>query len=445
MTTSIKQNNTYQELFNTRSGKAYLTELPKVSKIFSGQSFLYRQHGTRSMVIDIRLTDVIDQELLQIAVNRSLQRYPYLSSMLVRKDAHYNLTHDPLPLIVAQQHSLRVLGSKDVNYHLIDITFEQKRLFVSYHHALVDGRGIMPFVRTLLYYYISSKVGLLYGVPKVNLANDPLSLDEMQEPFSNLPELKIPQNSTQDHGENSYSLPESRAFDPQADSYRFETVIDQTSFMTFAKAHNATPAIAIGIMLEQAIHRAHPKTTDPVMVNLASDLRSVITYQKTARNCVNSISLPINTPITTDSDFTETATAFRKQIQLQKKPEYILQTINKMQQLFDTLDALDSFQEKQKMMSAFDTNLINTFVLSYSGQLRLGSLEKYIDEVHTYMSGTNGLSVQMLAANQKLFIDILQSFSSDIYVKEFRNILQENHIKYNSLNKKTFQTPYSLF
>ena len=114
----------YRKIFKTKNGRVYLEELPKVAKIISGQSFLYRTKGTRSMVIDLYLTEEIEPQLLQIAVNRSLKRFPYLTSSLVKKNDQYYLSHNEYPVVIAQQHNLRSLGSKEVNYHLIDITFE---------------------------------------------------------------------------------------------------------------------------------------------------------------------------------------------------------------------------------------------------------------------------------------------------------------------------------
>lgn len=78
---------TYQDIFKTVNGRAYLAALTKVDKLISGQSFLYGKQGAHSMVIDIRLTESIDQPILQQALNQALKRYPYLTSKMVLKTA----------------------------------------------------------------------------------------------------------------------------------------------------------------------------------------------------------------------------------------------------------------------------------------------------------------------------------------------------------------------
>lgn len=432
----------YRKIFKTKNGRVYLEELPKVAKIISGQSFLYRTKGTRSMVIDLYLTEKIEPQLLQIAVNRSLKRFPYLTSSLVKKNDQYYLSHNEYPVVIAQQHNLCSLGSKEVNYHLIDITFEQNRLVISYHHALVDGRGILPFVRTLLYYYLNSKLGHTLGVSEIDLANDPMLLEEMQEPFGEFKNF-IPNESSSNEFKNKvFSLPENEEHSSQTTNWRYEIEIDEDSLLKFSKARNATPAIAVSLILSQAIYRAYPNTVEPIMINLASDLRSGITYKKTARNCVNSIVFPVNTQLTSTTEFIKMATEFRKQINIQKTPKQIRQTIQRMKTLFNKLETMQ-YSEKQQLMSFLDKNTIDTFILSYSGQLKMGALEKHINKIHTYMSGTKGLSVQMLAVNKKICIDMIQEFPSDIYVKLFKDILDENNIYYTGSKKLPCETPHS--
>ncbi|WP_259680450.1 hypothetical protein [Leuconostoc mesenteroides] len=93
------------------------------------------------------------------------------------------------------------------------------------------------------------------------------------------------------------------------------------------------------------------------------------------------------------------------------------------------------------MLSFFENILLNTFIISYSGQTKLGELEQYIDEMHTYMSGTNGLSIEMLAINGGISVDILQSFESDVYVKDFTDILAANNIDFKINDTVLFEVP----
>ena len=109
--------------------------------------------------------------------------------------------------------------------------------------------------------------------------------------------------------------------------------------------------------------------------------------------------------------------------------------------LFDKLDSLPTLKDKQQMLAFFDNLLLNTFIISYSGQTKLGPFERYIKEMHTYMSGTAGLSIEMLAVNGEISIDMLQSFESDVYANTFTQILSDHAIAYHINQPTIFTTP----
>ncbi|MDG9733994.1 condensation domain-containing protein [Leuconostoc pseudomesenteroides] len=432
---------TYQDIFESKNGQTYLELLPTIAKITSGQSFLYRQNGTASMVIDIRLTEMIDPTILQSALNLSLQRYPYLTSKLVEKNANYFLSYNDKPIIISETAELRPLGSLLVNEHLIDVTYSKNTLFVAYHHAIADGRGIMPFVNTLLYYYFGTKTQVWPKVDGVNLISDTMKPNEMSEPFENLKKEMTNRQDTPNLQHDGYQLLETHNSKDSATSYRYEIVIDQASFMKFAKAHNASPAIAVAIMIAQAIQKSYPNFNLPIIAHMASDLRLGTTNQNTFRNCVGSIVLPINQSIESDAQFADVATTFRQIIKESKQPEALRSSIMQMINLFDKLDSLPTLKDKQQRLAFFDNLLLNTFIISYSGQTKLGLFERYIKEMHTYMSGTTGLSIEMLAVNGEISVDMLQSFESDVYANTFTQILSDHAIAYHFNQPTVFTTP----
>ncbi|MFM9597086.1 hypothetical protein ACKI1O_47945, partial [Streptomyces scabiei] len=99
---------------------------------------------------------------------------------------------------VAETDELRELGSRNVNEHLIDIIFKAENIFISYHHAITDGKGIKPFIETILYYYFALKTRTLPSIDEVSKNDEPLKPGELLEPFENFQQgkeekQKIPQ------------------------------------------------------------------------------------------------------------------------------------------------------------------------------------------------------------------------------------------------------------
>ncbi|WP_311407660.1 hypothetical protein [Liquorilactobacillus uvarum] len=442
---AITKKDTYQSIFDTQNGRNYLDTLESAAKITSGQSFLYTKSGARSMVFKIRLTENIDQQLLQRAVNLSLQRFPYFTSKLIEKNSVYCLARNDLPVIVAETDELRELGSRNVNEHLIDIIFKAENIFISYHHAITDGKGIKPFIETILYYYFALKTRTLPSIDEVSKNDEPLKPGELLEPFENFQQGKEEKQKIPQINHNGHQLLESKHDELGNKSCRYELIIDQNDFIHFAKTHNASLAIALAIMLQQAVRKAYPYTELPIVANMASDLRQGAVHKNSFRNCVGSIALACDTNILNDKDFTVLATKYRKLIQEHKQPASLKADIAKMIHLFDKLDSLKTHEAKQEMFSFFDKMIINSFILSYSGQTKLGNFEKYIDEMHTYMSGTKGLSVQVLATNGKIFVDMQQSFNSNVYCETLSQILDEYGINHKASEGIMFETPHAKF
>lgn len=109
--------------------------------------------------------------------------------------------------------------------------------------------------------------------------------------------------------------------------------------------------------------------------------------------------------------------------------------------LFDRLDHLDSYQEKQKIMTFFEGMTLNTYIISYLGRMKLGENAAHIDGMHLYNSGTTGLGINMIACGESFCLDFKQSFPSDKYVKAFREELETLGIGYQASGQIPFITP----
>lgn len=86
--------NPFYDLYNAmkRSEKEVLisgsgsTPQGKNEKNRSGQSYLYKQHGMESEVIEIRLKKKVSGSFLNQALQTSIKRYPYFNTRLVERD-----------------------------------------------------------------------------------------------------------------------------------------------------------------------------------------------------------------------------------------------------------------------------------------------------------------------------------------------------------------------
>ena len=390
----------------------------------SGQSYLYKKLGMESEVLEIKMRDKIHISYLQMATDTALKRYPYLTVKLVEKDGDFYLVENPIPVIVKEMSTLRSLGSSRVNYHLIDITCKKTTMFISFHHALCDGEGIKPFVETQLYYYCLYRYNMRKKrqkpVSKIRLANDPLLEGETNDPF--LIRYETSGKEYPKISRDGFALDENVKTDDSQD-YRYEIRINHAAFLSFAKKNNATPAIAVGLIMNQAIRNLYPNFDKPVICNIALSMRAALGCENTFKNCVRSMAFHY-TKALSERPLKEQATEYRRILNEQREPDYVKTEANEQIGLFEKLDQLDSYEKKQKIMSFFEEMLLNTYIISYLGQFNLGYNEKYIHSINLYNSGVTGLGINVIAAGQYFLLGFKQSFPSDRYVCEFAAVLK---------------------
>ena len=85
--------------------------------------------------------------------------------------------------------------------------------------------------------------------------------------------------------------------------------------------------------------------------------------------------------------------------------------------------------------------LLNTYVISYLGQVVVNENAEYIDTVGFYNSGAAGLGVNILSCGDKFCFNFKQSFESDKYVKAFLRGLDRLGIDYQASEAIPFLTP----
>lgn len=407
-------------------------------KIRSGQSYLYKKYGMESEVIEVRFDRKVTGSFLNRALLSAGKRYPYFNTKLIEKDGDFYIVRNDCSLIAKRTQTLARLGHISCGYHLIDVTYYDYSIFVSFHHALCDGRGVMPFVETLIYYYCELKYGTKQVPDGVHLAEDPLLPGETDDPFMK----EYDYNKDKEFislSRDAYAIPENTASEDKT-NYRYEVKIPHDQFMKACKENNATPVILLSLLMSKGIAKLYPDHDKPINANIATDMRQALDVPNTFKNCVKSMILPYDRELA-KLTLTEQATQYRELLKQQRDRDYCRREANSMLGLSDKLDTFNSYEEKQQMMSFFDGMLLNTYIISYLGQFRLGENEKFVKEIHLYNSGAVGLGINMISCGDCFVLDFKQNFPSDKYVKAFCAELKSLDIEYQSSDTIAFVTP----
>lgn len=407
-----------------------------MEKIRSGQSFLYREGGLNSTVLDIRMKERVRGDFLQRALTIALQRYPYMTSKLVEKDGDFYLEKCFNSMTVIQTEKYRALGSVGTGYHLVDVTFVANSIRIAFHHALCDGRGIKPFAETLVYYYCCLRYGKVLDATGVRLAESPLLPGETQEPVGDAL-FAVDENNLPHVTKAGYALPENT--EECENYYRYEVNMNRSDFLNTMKACGATPAILLALLVSGSIQTAHPNHTTPIVCSMAMDYRKEIGQDNTHKNCVGSLYLPYSAE-TESLPLPERAELYRQLIKEQRTPDAVRQMVNVQIGLCQKLDELSSLAEKQQALAFFNNMCIDTYVISYLGQMQFGEAAYYIESTHLYNSGVKGLRINMIDAGENITVDILQSYTSNVLVAALLKALGNIGVRYTASEPTQFET-----
>lgn len=390
-----------------------------MKQIRSGQSFLYRTNGYDSTVVEIRMRDKVTGSYLQAALTNTTRRFPYLTQKLVEKGGAYYLHRDDNSMVAVKTDKFRTLGSMATGYHLLDVTYTGNCIRVAFHHGLCDGRGVMPFIETLLYDYCCQKYHKKFSSEGIRLPGEPIPEEETVEPFTR-EFYEVDETAVQQVEHDGFALPESTSM-PEG-CYHSEILLDENTFVQAARAIGTTPTLLAAMLLSRCILELNPQAEKPVICNLAMDLRSAIGKELTHRNCVGTAYLPYTAQDKTSAP-EALARQYREFLSAQREPNAVKAALNKQIGLFNKLDELPSLEEKRKVMSFFNGMVNNTYVISYMGRLRLNDYAQYVESAHFFSDTICGLTVNMVAAAGKLSFEVLQGFPDARYTQAFRQAL----------------------
>ena len=410
----------------------------KLERIRSGQAYLYQKNGMESEVMEITFRGKVSGSFLNQALLETIKRYPYLNTKLVELDGDFYIIQNEMALTARKTQSLAKLGHISCGYHLVDVTYYGSTIYVSWHHALCDGKGIKPFVETLIYYYCKLKYKSKASTEGIRLSSSALLPNETTEP--NLGSYTYDESKSDvPVSRDAYAIPENVVEEHNTD-YRYYVEIPTASFMTVCKENRATPVILTSLLVSEGIASLYPDFDKPINANIAVDIRDALDLPNTFKNCVRSMPLPFSRDFL-EMTLSERAEKQRAILGAQRDRDLLRKAANSSLGMFDRLDTLPDYEAKQKMMDFFNGMLINTYVISYLGQMTVNENAKYIEKMCFYNSGAAGLGVTMLSVGDKFCLNFKQSFESDKYVKAFLAGLDKLGIEYTASGAIPFVTP----
>ena len=136
--------------------------------------------------ITVQMKDDVDSVILDKTVQKVITRFPYFGVSLKREGETIISIPDNRPIVVREWTGPAYLGTKETNGHVLMVSFRERDIIFEVSHFLTDGTGFFPFVKSVLYYYLSEKYDISLNVEGIYLTNTPFFPGEMGDPFEEI-------------------------------------------------------------------------------------------------------------------------------------------------------------------------------------------------------------------------------------------------------------------
>ena len=399
----------------------------------SGTPFLYLPTDMPTFTVEVCHREEIDGELLQRALDRTLRRMPYLSdTMEIDHHGAVYYAKNPLPMVAAHTSALRRVGGADTNYHMLDLTWDGKITWFSMFHGFCDGQGINAFLESVLYHYYCLKDGVDYDPMGIRTDKESASEAEVFEPLSRSYEIDpgfvMPERKEQ---RAPYHLPELAAT-PSTELKSYGMSLSSGAFMDFVRQNQTSPAVALSMLMGEAVQRVHPEADAPIFSNIPISVRPMLGCEETFKNCSSRALLPLTGTPLDALPFAQRAAALRVALKKQMDPNITRTTYNYLRQMYQQrMTNAVSYAEELKKPAGFTRLCHDSFYIDYIGRLRPTAYADSITAVHFLCKPAGGktLHLNMIEHNARFQIECLASHAVPQYADALAETLRAHGLE----------------
>lgn len=416
----------------------------KKEMAISSSPYVYLPMDIPAYTVEVTHRDPIDGMLLQRALDRTIQRMPYLSDTLVIDHGAVYYANNPLPMEAAHVAGIRHVGGSETNYHMLDLTYDGNVTWFTMYHGFCDGQGIYTFLESVLYHYYCMKDGVEYDPNGIRADSTEMTEAETFEPCSRQyevsPDFTMPENKQQPA---FYHLPEIvRNHGGEVEEHGF--LLPSEAFMKFVKANGTSPSVMFSMLVGEAITRLHPDADAPVMVNIPVSIRRQLGCEETFKNCSSRIMLPISGTPMDALPFDQRAARLRAMLKQQMAPDRFRAIYNRLGQIYrERMEQATDYREELKKPAGFFSVNHDTFYIDYIGSMHKTGYSEQIMNVRFLCkpAAGNTLHLNVIEHNGEFRITCLACNDIPTVADALEQVLKDHELPVKRFPVQRFSLP----
>ena len=374
-------------------------------------------HSTMGVILSLR--DPVNGEVLRSVVEKLRARFPYFYVKASCKGDEPVTVPNDLPMTVRNTWEPVRFNTEATNFHLAAWKYEDCRLAFEIPHSLTDGAGILPYVKSAMYLYLSETSGRTFDPAGFRLPGDVIPESETGNPFAHLDIT-----GTEVPLYRKKPIPDFFRLTDGTDRNKrvFCLKFHESQIMQYCREFDSTPNVFVSVMLAKAARRRDPGSDKTVTVSVCVDHKAMLGNHDNYRCFAGEAVLDF--PKSRDLDnITKACTLARGQLMLQAQPENSLWAVGQMKRRLP-LPSPDLAQE--------------SICVSYPNSRSFGPLDPWIEELYimTSLSKITDILCIVTCVNHSFFIALMQPFSSDRYFRCFLEELDLAGVRYEMLRSE---------
>ena len=252
----------------TKNKKWY--KLDNAAKIFPPNA---TKRDPKVFRFSCELYEDVDKEILQYALESTLEEYPVFLSCL-RKGLfwHYLETSSVLPKVIEENNVVCDHMDKEI---LFRVFYYKKRISLEVNHALTDGTGTMEFLKSLVSNYLIKKHKIKSKIIINKTSIYEKEIDSFEKYYEKLNKMQIPK------GKKAHNL--KGEMYPENQLKVIEGLVSTDKIIKLAKQYNTTVTVYLISVLIKSIGAtmSNKEKKKPVIVTVPVNLRKYLEMTST--------------------------------------------------------------------------------------------------------------------------------------------------------------------
>ena len=405
-----------------------------MTEFYEPMLYMSTPEHPNTMGVCIVLKESVDGDILRNAVEDLRARFPYFYVKAVPFGNDLTVEDNSLPMTVRNTWEPINLNSKESNFHLAAWKFEDRKLAFEISHSLTDGAGVLPYIKSTLFLYLSRRYGISFDREGFRLPGDKIPLSETGNPFE---ELDIDGAEepmyTKETITDFYRFGDGTLKDPFATFVK----IPESQMMQYCRDYDGSPNTFLAVMFARAVRRYDPASDKTVSISIAVDHKAMLGNYDNYRMFANVVELDFAKDRSL-KDIARNCTIARGQIMLQASLENSLWAMKQRKATFARLNQMP-LDMKLGVIAKSAGSLRWSIAISYANSRSFGPLDPYIDELYMMAEpGVTDVLCEIACINHYFFLCIARTFPSEEFTDIFLDELSTAGIDYEVTGTEPF-------